>query len=176
MTLLVLEVLIHHLCLLLKKPTILRNRQQMLTMSLHPRTLLLVPLQPDKTYWSRTSLQTPAPQQPPQCSPSPATPSAREVSTAADFFNLFIGEEMLQEIVRFTNIMIEKANPRYAKDTQITNKTSVEEMRALIGVLIQSGAKQDGHHTTEEMVSCQHEAPLCKHVRSHREGNAGWNL
>lgn len=44
-------------------------------------------------------------------------------------------------------------------------------MRALIGVLIQAGAKQDNHRTLEEMFSNQHGAPLYRAAMSERRFN-----
>lgn len=123
---------------------------------------------PDKTYWSRVPLQTATPQMPPKVLSSLATPLARDASTPADFFYLFIDEDMIQEIVRCTNIMIGKLSPKYAKDSTVTCKTSVDELKALIGVLIQSGAKQDCHHTLEEMFSPQHGAPLYRATMSEK--------
>ncbi|MPC73593.1 hypothetical protein E2C01_067928 [Portunus trituberculatus] len=65
----------------------------------------------DKIYWSRTSLQRPTLLQPSaQYTPSLATPSARGAVTPLDFFELFFDEDMLNEIIQYTNIMIENHN------------------------------------------------------------------
>lgn len=130
---------------------------------------------PDKTYWSRTPLRSTrcsAAQQPPtQYTPGLVTPLARSASTPMDFFNLFLDEEMLNEIVRCVNIYIEEKGPRHARETQTTSKTSICEMRALIGILIQAGAKHDNHRTTQEMFSHQHGAPLYRATMNEQRFN-----
>lgn len=126
----------------------------------------------DKTYWSRTPLQRSTPLQPStQYTTGLATPAAKAAATPLDFFDLFFDDDVLHEIIHYTNIMIEKEKRGFAKDDQSVSKTSVTEMRALIGVLIQAGAKQDNHRTVEEMFSYQHGAPLYRAVLSERRFN-----
>lgn len=123
----------------------------------------------DKTYWSRTPLQRPTLLQPSaQYTPGLATPSARGAVTPLDFFELFFDEDMLNEIVHYTKISIEQNKKGFAKDEQTVRQTSITEMRALIGVLIQAGAKQDNKRTVQEMFSNQHGAPLYRAAMSER--------
>lgn len=77
-----------------------------------------------------------------------------------NFFSLFLDEEMLNDIVRCVNNYIEEKGPRHARETQTTSKTSICELRAVICILIQAGAKHDNHRTTQEMFSHQHGASL----------------
>ena len=125
----------------------------------------------DKTYWSRTPLRSIPLQPSTQYNPGLATPEAKAAAIPLDFFDLFFDDDMLNEIVHYTNIMIEKEKRGFAKDDQSVSKTSVTEIRAFIGVLIQAGAKQDNHRTVEEMFSNQHGAPLYRAVLSARRFN-----
>lgn len=80
----------------------------------------------DKTYWSRTPLQRSTPLQPStQYTPGIATPVANAAATPLDFFYLFFDNNMLNEIVHYTNIMIEKEKRGFAKDDQSVSKTSL---------------------------------------------------
>lgn len=116
---------------------------------------------PNKAVWSRTPVRRTVPQQ----QPAPVTrglasDEAAAASTPADFISLLLDDVMLTEIVRCTNIQIERKRTAYAKETATVDPTSVIEIKALIGLLLHAGANNDNHLTVEEMFSPQHGASM----------------
>ncbi|KAK4324281.1 hypothetical protein Pmani_005121 [Petrolisthes manimaculis] len=121
---------------------------------------------PDKTLWSRKSLPPKPPQQAPQnYEKGLATNEAKNAVTPGDFLSLIIDDDMINIIVTCTNRMIEKKARKY-KTEGFVHKTSYTEIKALIGILILSGSKHDNHHTTLEMFSTHHGAPIYRFVCS----------
>ncbi|XP_066970870.1 uncharacterized protein [Macrobrachium rosenbergii] len=117
----------------------------------------------DKTVWSRKPLlrRCTATTRPATYTPG-LTATSVNATSASDLLSLFIDADMLADIVRFTNQRIDilatafKAVPQRAS----VGHTCAEEIQALIGILVQSGAKRDNKITSQEMWSPQHGCPL----------------
>uniref|UniRef100_A0A0P4WGN8 PiggyBac transposable element-derived protein domain-containing protein n=1 Tax=Scylla olivacea TaxID=85551 RepID=A0A0P4WGN8_SCYOL len=76
------------------------------------------------------------------------------------FFSLFVDDDMVRDMVTYTNQRIDVRAPKYANDNiQSVSHTCPEEIMALMGILIQPGAKHDNKLITE-MFDPQHGAPL----------------
>ena len=68
---------------------------------------------------------------------------AKETKEVIDCWNLFFTDEIIQNIVGYTNIYIEKISSHY-KDRSDCRSTSVHEIRALIGLLYAMGFLHGG--------------------------------
>lgn len=116
---------------------------------------------PNKAIWSRTPVQRSVPrQQTPPYTKGLASDEARAARTPVDFLCLLMDDDMLNEIVRCTNIQIARKAPAYGRGTPNIDQTSIIELKALLGLLIHAGANQDNHLTVEEMFSPRHGAPI----------------
>ena len=65
-----------------------------------------------------------------------------------EFFNAFVSENALDEIVGFTNSKMEVYRERYGdrnKDLAAYRKTNVTELRCFIGCLVMTGIRRDSH-------------------------------
>lgn len=68
---------------------------------------------------------------------------------------------MVQDMVTYTNQRIDVLAPKYSKENiGSVSHTCPEEIMVLMGILIQSGAKQDNKLITTEMFDPQHGAAL----------------
>ncbi|CAG4955177.1 unnamed protein product [Parnassius apollo] len=65
---------------------------------------------------------------------------AKEVSEPKELFQLFVTEEMIDAIVQFTNADIDIKSNKYKLSKFTTSQTSANEVKALLGLLIQSAA------------------------------------
>lgn len=97
----------------------------------------------------------------PQQQPAPVTrglasDDAAAAITPSDFISLLLDDVMLTEIVRCTNIQIQRKRTAYAKERAVLDPTSLIEIKALIGLLLHTGANNDNHMTVEEMFSPRH--------------------
>lgn len=78
------------------------------------------------------------------------TRMCRNISDPLLCFNLFIRDEIVDEIVRWTNV--EMSVKRHDNTTKATFKdTTKAEVRALFGILTLSAAMKDNHLSTEEL-------------------------
>lgn len=119
----------------------------------------------DKTVWSMKPLRR-------RCTvKTPAVPytlgltaTSGTADSARELFSHFIDDQIVADIVTYTNKRIDCIAPIASKYRNQAKApvlhTSPEEIMALIGVLVQSGAKQDNRSTVMEMWITQHGAPL----------------
>ncbi|XP_066973191.1 piggyBac transposable element-derived protein 4-like [Macrobrachium rosenbergii] len=78
---------------------------------------------------------------------------ARDAASPEEVFSLFLNDEIVNIIVKCTNQKIDVLAPRYSRQTATYAHTEPKEIRALLGILVISGEKNDGHIPTEEMWS-----------------------
>ena len=112
----------------------------------------------DKTVWSRTpcprTITATKPTTPYTQGP---TAASRDAASARDFFLLFVTDDMVKNIVTYTNQRIDVLTPKYTKqDKGSCYHTCSEEILALMGILVESGVKQDNRQTTKEMFDTLH--------------------
>lgn len=85
--------------------------------------------------------------------PGPVPGEARDAASPEEVFSLFLNDEIVNIIVKWTNQKIDILSPRYSRQTATYAHTEPKEIRALLGILVISGEKNDGHIPTEEMWS-----------------------
>ncbi|XP_066965604.1 piggyBac transposable element-derived protein 4-like [Macrobrachium rosenbergii] len=86
-----------------------------------------------------------------------------DVQTAVspqDFLDLFFGDFFYSETLLHTNSQIKELAPKFKTKKATIEPATLNEIKALIGLLIMSGARQDNHVTTEEMWNQYFGAPL----------------
>lgn len=66
-------------------------------------------------------------------------------------FEQYMTNQILEEIVKWTNSKIEIKRKNYDQRTSTQNDTSKEEIRALIGILVLTTALKDNHLTLDEL-------------------------
>ncbi|KAK3886616.1 hypothetical protein Pcinc_009263 [Petrolisthes cinctipes] len=112
----------------------------------------------DKTVWSRTPITTHrSTTQNTQTYRKGLTAKSHNAESFLDFFKLIVDEDMVQSIVTHTNIRIDILAPKFRNQPHASvNHTCPEEIWALIGILIISGAKQDNKKTLADMFSIMH--------------------
>jgi hypothetical protein len=76
---------------------------------------------------------------------------AKELLEPKDLFYLFVEEEMIDVIVQYTNVEIEIKNNKYKTSKYTNTKTSANEIKALLGLLIQSAAPKSNHLPTRTL-------------------------
>lgn len=69
---------------------------------------------------------------------------ARAQVTYEEVFDLFFTEDMLEDIVRFTNVYIESVQGNYSRDRD-THTTNIHEVKACIGLLYLGGIMKASH-------------------------------
>ncbi|KAK4325092.1 hypothetical protein Pmani_004248 [Petrolisthes manimaculis] len=116
----------------------------------------------DKTVWSRTPLaRRSTVTQPALPYTQGLTAKSGDAESATDFFKLLVDEDKVQDIVTHTNTRIDVLAPKYTdKHKGPVSHTCPEEIWALMGILVQSGPKQDNRKTTREMFDVRHGPPL----------------
>lgn len=80
---------------------------------------------------------------------------AREVSEPIDCFSVFVTPQMLMLIMDYTNRHIINSPPS-SKDGSYSEIGDVEELQALLGLLIYAAAKKDNHLPTRMMFDFSH--------------------
>lgn len=73
---------------------------------------------------------------------------ARDVDEPIDLLLLFITDEMLQQVVTFTNAEILIRKNKYKCDSQTVSQTDLGELKVLIGLLFNSAAVESNHLPT----------------------------
>lgn len=81
------------------------------------------------------------------------THEAAQATTPSQCFGLFVSDEVIGEIVTWTNAKIDRMAGQFARQNPTVRNTSPPEMRALLGVLIFSGYRRDNHLSTKEVWS-----------------------
>ncbi|CAK1581385.1 unnamed protein product [Parnassius mnemosyne] len=79
------------------------------------------------------------------------TGMAKELSQPKNLFYLFVEEEMIDVIVKYTNAEIDIKNNKYKTSKYTTTQTSANEMKALLGLLIQSAGLKSNHLPTRTL-------------------------
>ncbi|XP_066951251.1 uncharacterized protein [Macrobrachium rosenbergii] len=79
------------------------------------------------------------------------TQKAQVADTPHECFSLFFVDEIINEIVKWTNKSIEIRAPKYARKTATLNPVEPAELRALLGLLIFSGCQRNNHLSFREM-------------------------
>ena len=78
------------------------------------------------------------------------------ITDHVDLFNMFMPDSVINEIVECTNIKIEELRLRVGENNRnkaTFSNTNLLELKALIGVLVMTGARQDSHMNTDKMFS-----------------------
>ncbi|XP_066962208.1 piggyBac transposable element-derived protein 4-like [Macrobrachium rosenbergii] len=102
---------------------------------------------------SQASIRTPSRNIIQSFTPGPVPGEARDAASPEEVFSLFLNDEIVNIIVKCTNQKIDVLAPRYSRQTATYAHTEPKEIRALLGILVISGEKNDGHIPTEEMWS-----------------------
>ncbi|GBP21878.1 PiggyBac transposable element-derived protein 4 [Eumeta japonica] len=76
---------------------------------------------------------------------------SKEFSEPKDLFHLFIPEEIIDIIVQYSNIEINIKNNKYKTSKYTTTQTSANEIKALLGLLIQFAALKSNHLPTRTL-------------------------
>lgn len=101
----------------------------------------------------------------PAFTPGP-TPEASNADTPEKCFTLFFEEQIIDEIVTWTNIRIDAEAVKYRKITGTFQRTTPAEVRAMLGICIFSGCQMDNHLSTKEMWNPATAAPLYRAAMS----------
>ncbi|XP_023225627.1 piggyBac transposable element-derived protein 4-like isoform X2 [Centruroides sculpturatus] len=75
---------------------------------------------------------------------------ATKVTSIMDCWNLFIGKDILEMLVKFTNEQIKKIQPNYGRERD-ANLTDLIEIKALIGILYVAGCKKLNRCNPDEL-------------------------
>ena len=94
------------------------------------------------------------------------TPEARSADTPEKALNLFFGDDIIKEMVKWTNKIIPQRAAKYKNKKGGLFLTEADEIRALIGLLIFSGGQRDNHLTTREMFSPKTGPPIYRAAMS----------
>lgn len=94
--------------------------------------------------------------------------SAMLADTASKCLELLFDDDFISEIVKHTNSTITTLTRKFAKQKVAVDRTTLNEIRALLGVLIFSGARKDNFVTTEEMWNPQFSPPFYRAAMSER--------
>ena len=87
--------------------------------------------------------------------PGPTPGAARNAVSPEEVFGLFFNDDIIQIIVTWTNVTIGKVASKYAARSSTYAPTVALEVKALLGVLVISGQKNDRHISTREMWSLE---------------------
>nr|BDT63058.1 MAG: piggyBac transposable element-like protein [Trachysalambria curvirostris nimavirus] len=112
----------------------------------------------------RTRRNAPAPSYP-SLTPGP-TEAIDEAERPSDFFLHFFDNEMIGQIALHTNETIDEIKPKYKVQNAHTDHVTLLELRAVIGLLLFTGAKKDNHVGTHELWSLAYGSSLYRCVMS----------
>lgn len=87
---------------------------------------------------------------------------AKEISKPKELFHLFVEEEMIDDIVQYTNVEINIKNNKYNSSKYTTTQTSAHEIKALLGLLIQSAGLKSNHLPTRTLFDTKRSAKTYK--------------
>lgn len=76
---------------------------------------------------------------------------AKNKESPIDCWKIFFPDEMIQQIVNFTNVELRKMSQSYSRGQRDCPQTNFEEMTAFFGVLYMLGIKKANHAHTSEM-------------------------
>lgn len=75
---------------------------------------------------------------------------AKNINTIMECFKLFVSEEMLNDIVGFTNTHIRKIKDQFSRERDC-KEIDIIELKAFIGILYMAGIKKMNHLNLKEM-------------------------
>lgn len=101
----------------------------------------------------------------PAFTPGP-TPEASNADTPEKCFTLFFEDQIIDEIVTWTNIRIDAEAAKYQRRTATVQRTTAAEVRAMLGIFIFSGCQMDNHLSTKEMWNPGTGAPVYRAAMS----------
>lgn len=78
-------------------------------------------------------------------------PNVRNILDPVHAFQIFFSDNVLNQIVEYTNQKIRFARQKYSTETATFSETSLEEIRALLGLYILAAALKDNHLATKTM-------------------------
>ena len=84
--------------------------------------------------------------------PGPS-PEASQANTPDSCFSLFITDEVIADLVMWTNQKVDIEALKYRQQKATVQRTSPDEMRAMLGLLIYSGFRKDNHLSTKDLWS-----------------------
>lgn len=84
------------------------------------------------------------------------TRTVKNILDALLLFEQFMTNQILEEILKWTNSEIVIKRQNYDQSTSTQNETSKEEIRALIGMLVLSAALKDNHLTLDELFNTEY--------------------
>ena len=93
---------------------------------------------------------------------------ALHAKTEIECFSLFMNDDILTEIMTHTNECITRFCVIFAKQKSTLNLVQLEELKALIGVLIFSGCQHDNHLRSDEMFYTKFGHPMYRSAPSER--------
>lgn len=77
-------------------------------------------------------------------------PAGKNSKTPKECFLLFLDDSIIEKIVTYTNIKVEKDSEKNKNDRS-TYKTNIAEIKAFIGLLILSGLVKSGHQNLDDL-------------------------
>ncbi|XP_052745784.1 piggyBac transposable element-derived protein 4-like [Bicyclus anynana] len=87
---------------------------------------------------------------------------ARELQEPIDLFRLFITDDMLQQVVTFTNAEILTQRNKYKHESYTVSLTSLSEIKALLGLLLNAAAMKSNHLPTRILFNTQRSGTIFK--------------
>lgn len=91
---------------------------------------------------------------------------ARDITKPNSIFKLFLSDEMIDQIVTYTNAEIDLKKDRYKQLSHTISYTTSNEMRALIGLLFQSAVVKSSHLPTRVLFDTKKSGNIFKAAMS----------
>ena len=92
-----------------------------------------------------------------------------DATRMSDFISLFLDDEMLASVVMYSNQRLELLRAKYGRQYSVAFRDlDLMELKAMVGLLIMTGACQDNHVSTKDMWDGMEGAPLYKSTMSER--------
>ena len=79
------------------------------------------------------------------------TPPAQDADTEEKSFRLLFDDQIVNELVKWTNKRIALVSEKYVRKTATVSSTEPGEISALLGMMIFSGCQRDNHLSTKEI-------------------------
>ena len=83
---------------------------------------------------------------------------ARNKMTPTECFHIFFPDDVIEEIVQFTNIQLRKFRVNYARESD-TADTNIDELKAVIGLLYLAGMLKSSHTNIQDLWCTDGTAP-----------------
>lgn len=101
----------------------------------------------------------------PAFTPGP-TPEVSNADTPEKCFTLFFEDQIIDEIVTWTNIRIDAEATKYQRRTAAVQRTTAAEVRTILEIFIFSGCQMNNHLSTKEMWNPGTGAPVYRAAMS----------